>query len=417
MSDNNNAKRERLRRWRLVLGGGKADGIATTGEEQTGEEQTGEEQTGGEDSADTAGGQGQHLNLGSGDIAMDQALAALYDNEQPRKGSLQQSAPNVARWLGDIRKYFPSAVVRVMQQDALERLNLHQMLLEPEMLEAVEADVHLVANLMSLNSVIPETTKETARLVVGKVVDDLMRKLQNPMQQAINGSLNRAQRNNRPRYSEIDWNRTIRANLKHYQLDYKTIIPERRIGYGRKRTALKEIILCVDQSGSMATSVVYSSIFAAVLASIPAVKTQMVVFDTAVVDLSELLTDPVNVLFGTQLGGGTDINQALTYCQSNIRQPQETILVLISDLYEGGNNSDMLKRAASLVAAGVQVIALLALNDEGAPAFDRQNAAAFSNFGIPTFACTPDRFPDLMAAAIARSDIRQWAASQDIVAI
>ncbi|MGB3573299.1 MAG: VWA domain-containing protein [Phormidesmis sp.] len=417
MSDNNNAKRERLRRWRLVLGGGKADGIATTGAGQTGEEQTGEEQTGGEDSADTAGGQGQHLNLGSGDIAMDQALAALYDNEQPRKGSLQQSAPNVARWLGDIRKYFPSAVVRVMQQDALERLNLHQMLLEPEMLEAVEADVHLVANLMSLNSVIPETTKETARLVVGKVVDDLMRKLQNPMQQAINGSLNRAQRNNRPRYSEIDWNRTIRANLKHYQLDYKTIIPERRIGYGRKRTALKEIILCVDQSGSMATSVVYSSIFAAVLASIPAVKTQMVVFDTAVVDLSELLTDPVNVLFGTQLGGGTDINQALTYCQSNIRQPQETILVLISDLYEGGNNSDMLKRAASLVAAGAQVIALLALNDEGAPAFDRQNAAAFSNFGIPTFACTPDRFPDLMAAAIARSDIRQWAASQDIVAI
>ncbi|MGC1218466.1 MAG: VWA domain-containing protein [Phormidesmis sp.] len=417
MSDNNNAKREQLRRWRLVLGGGKADGIATTGAGQTGEEQTGEEQTGGEDSADTAGGQGQHLNLGSGDIAMDQALAALYDNEQPRKGSLQQSAPNVARWLGDIRKYFPSAVVRVMQQDALERLNLHQMLLEPEMLEAVEADVHLVANLMSLNSVIPETTKETARLVVGKVVDDLMRKLQNPMQQAINGSLNRAQRNNRPRYSEIDWNRTIRANLKHYQLDYKTIIPERRIGYGRKRTALKEIILCVDQSGSMATSVVYSSIFAAVLASIPAVKTQMVVFDTAVVDLSELLTDPVNVLFGTQLGGGTDINQALTYCQSNIRQPQETILVLISDLYEGGNNSDMLKRAASLVAAGVQVIALLALNDEGAPAFDRQNAAAFSNFGIPTFACTPDRFPDLMAAAIARSDIRQWAASQDIVAI
>ncbi|MGC1524440.1 MAG: VWA domain-containing protein [Phormidesmis sp.] len=412
MSDNNNAKREQLRRWRLVLGGGEADGIATTGAGQTGEEQTG-----GEDSADTAGGQGQHLNLGSGDIAMDQALAALYDNEQPRKGSLQQSAPNVARWLGDIRKYFPSAVVRVMQQDALERLNLHQMLLEPEMLEAVEADVHLVANLMSLNSVIPETTKETARLVVGKVVDDLMRKLQNPMQQAINGSLNRAQRNNRPRYSEIDWNRTIRANLKHYQLDYKTIIPERRIGYGRKRTALKEIILCVDQSGSMATSVVYSSIFAAVLASIPAVKTQMVVFDTAVVDLSELLTDPVNVLFGTQLGGGTDINQALTYCQSNIRQPQETILVLISDLYEGGNNSDMLKRAASLVAAGVQVIALLALNDEGAPAFDRQNAAAFSNFGIPTFACTPDRFPDLMAAAIARSDIRQWAASQDIVAI
>ncbi|MGD1895491.1 MAG: VWA domain-containing protein [Phormidesmis sp.] len=404
-SNYESADMERLRRWRLVLGGGEADGIIAEAEGQEG--MAGE--------ADTAGGQGKHLNLGSGDREMDQALAALYGDGKKRRGGLQKSAPNVARWLGDIRKYFPSSVVRVMQQDALERLNLHQMLLEPEMLEAVEADVHLVANLMSLNGVIPETTKETARLVVRKVVDELMRKLQSPMQQAVIGSLNRSQRNNRPRHSEIDWNRTIRANLKHYQPDYRTIIPERRIGYGRKRAALKDIILCVDQSGSMATSVVYSSIFAAVLASIPAVKTQLVVFDTAVVDLTEKLEDPVNVLFGTQLGGGTDINRAIAYCQGNVRQPQETILILISDLYEGGNNQSLLKRIASLVASGVQVIALLALNDEGAPFFDHANAAAFAALGVPAFACTPDQFPDLMAAAISRTDIRQWAATQDIV--
>ncbi|MEL6493244.1 MAG: VWA domain-containing protein, partial [Cyanobacteria bacterium J06621_3] len=281
---------ERLRRWRLVLGGGEADGIEGNCTQNEGIE----------GSADQPGGQGQALNLGTGDRAMDQALSALYDGGKKRRGGLQKSAPNVARWLGDIRKYFPSSVVRVMQQDALERLNLHQMLLEPEMLEAVEADVHLVANLMALNGVIPETTKETARIVVGNVVDELMRKLQSPMQQAVTGSLNRAARNNRPRHNEIDWNRTIRANLKHYQPAYKTIIPERRIGYSRKRSALKDIILCVDQSGSMATSVVYSSIFAAVLASIPAVKTQLVVFDTAVVDLTEMLEDPVDVLFGTQ---------------------------------------------------------------------------------------------------------------------
>ncbi len=302
-----------------------------------------------------------------------------------------------------------------MQQDALKRLNLHQMLLEPEMLEAVEADVHLVANLMSLNGVIPETTKETARLVVHKVVDELMHKLQNPMQQAVKGSLNRSQRNNRPRHNEIDWNRTIRANLRHYQPEYRTIIPERRIGFGRKRAALKDIILCVDQSGSMATSVVYSSIFAAVLASIPAVRTQLVVFDTAVVDLTEKLQDPVDVLFGTQLGGGTDINRALSYCQGVIRQPQDTILVIISDLYEGGNNQAMLKRVASLVSSGVQVIALLALSDDGAPYFDHNNAASFTSLGVPSFACTPDQFPDLMAAAISRTDISQWAAKQGIV--
>lgn len=402
----NSPDMERLRRWRLVLGGGKADGI--TGESGG--------QEGAEGGTEHVGGQGQQLNLGSGDREMDQALAALYgDAGKKRKGGLQKSAPNVARWLGDIRKYFPSSVVRVMQQDALERLNLHQMLLEPEMLEAVEADVHLVANLMSLNGVIPETTKETARLVVRKVVDELIRKLQSPMQSAIAGSLNRAQRNNRPRHNEIDWNRTIRANLKHYQPDYNTIIPERRIGYGRKRSSLKDIILCVDQSGSMATSVVYSSIFAAVMASIPAVKTQLIVFDTAVVDLTETLEDPVDVLFGTQLGGGTDINRAIAYCQNNIRRPEETILVLISDLYEGGNNQALLKRIASLVASGVQVVALLALNDEGAPFFDHQNAAAFAALGVPAFACTPDQFPDLMATAIGRASIAQWAAKQDIV--
>jgi len=390
---------ERLRRWRLILGS-EADSGTGSGEACDG------------------------FSLGAGDREMDKALAALYGgssggekgkNSSKRSGGLGSSAPNVARWLGDIRRYFPSSVVRVMQQDALERLNLHQMLLEPEMLEAVEADVHLIANLMSLNGVIPETTKETARLVVRKVVDELMRKLQNPMQQAVKGSLNRSQRNNRPCHNEIDWHRTIRANLRHYQLEYQTIIPERRIGYGRKRAALKDIILCVDQSGSMATSVVYSSIFAAVLASIPAVRTQLVVFDTAVVDLTPKLQDPVEVLFGTQLGGGTDINRALTYCQGVIRQPQDTILVIISDLYEGGNNQAMLKRVASLVSAGVQVITLLALSDDGAPYFDHSNAAAFASMGIPSFACTPDQFPDLMAAAISRTDIGQWAAKEGIV--
>ena len=391
MSLTNDGNTERLRRWRLILGGGEADGICSEG------------------------GEAVSNLLGAAGLSMDQALAALYDGNQERRGGLEKSAPNVARWLGDIREYFPSAVVRVMQQDALERLNLHQMLLEPEMLAAVEADVHLVANLMSLNRVIPGRTKETARLVVRKVVDELLRRLQSPMQQAVVGSLNRSQRNHRPRHHEIDWHRTIRANLRHYQPDYQTIIPERLIGYGRKRSALKDIILCVDQSGSMAASVVYASIFAAVLASIPAVSTRLVMFDTAVVDLTELLQDPVDELFGPQLGGGTDIHRALAYCQAQVRQPQETILILISDLYEGGNRDAMLKRVGALIASGVQMVTLLALNDDGAPSFDHHNAAVFAGLGSPAFACTPDQFPSLMAAAINRSDIGLWAAQQDIV--
>ncbi|MEB3357909.1 MAG: VWA domain-containing protein [Synechococcales bacterium] len=388
----NSPAQERLRRWRLILGGGAADGIGIPG-----------------------GGDGQGddgLCLGAADQAIDAALSALYDGD--RQGGLGASSPKVARWLGDIRTYFPTSVVKVMQQDALERLHLRQMLLEPELLAAVEPDVHLVSNLLSLSDVMPGRTKETARIVVRQVVEELVRKLENPTRQAVLGSLNRAARNRRPRHYEIDWPRTIRANLKHYQPDYRTIIPETRIGFGRKRAALRDIILCVDQSGSMATSVVYAGIFSAVLASLPAVQTRLVVFDTAVVDLTDLLEDPVEVLFGTQLGGGTDINQALAYCQGLVRQPQDTILVLISDLYEGGNQDEMRKRVSTLVAAGIQVITLLALNDEGAPCYDHANTQFMASLGIPAFACTPDRFPDLMAAAINRQDLNQWAAAQEI---
>jgi Mg-chelatase subunit ChlD len=384
---------ERLRRWRLILGGHEAEG---TGRGLTG-----------------------------ADVSIDKALDALYGqgggageggSTKERRGGLGASAPNVARWLGDIRTFFPSSVVRVMQKDALERLDLRRMLLEPEMLEAVEPDVRLVADLISLGRVMPNKTKETARIVVRKVVDELERRLAEPLRQAVMGSLNRSIRNRRPRHNEIDWHRTIRANLKHYQPEYRTIVPETRIGHGRKRSALREIVLCVDQSGSMATSVVYAGIFGAVLASLPAVKTSVVVFDTAVVDLTENLADPVDVLFGTQLGGGTDINLALAYCQGIITRPTETILVLISDLYEGGNREDMLKRAAVLSNSGVQMVALLALSDDGSPAYDHQVAAAFAELGAPAFACTPDLFPELMAAAIGRQDLAQWAAARDIAA-
>ena len=151
------------------------------------------------------------------------------------------------------------------------------------------------------------------------------------------------------------------------------------------------------------------------MASIPSIKTKMVVFDTAVVDLTEELTDPVELLFGVQLGGGTDINLALTYCQQIITRPLDTILVLVTDLFEGGDRSGMLKRATELSASGVQLIVLLALNDDGAPGYDHSNAQFFSNLGIPVFACSPDKFPDMMAAAISKQDISQWAAKEDLV--
>jgi Mg-chelatase subunit ChlD len=391
-------EKERLRRWRLVLGKEAASGM-------------------GSGTSRKANGEGSEgtIDLEGADRRMDSVLEALYESE--RSAGLGSSSPNVARWLGDIRTYFPSSAVRVMQQDALQRLNLTQMLMEPEMLETVDADVHLVATLLSLSKVIPEKTKDTARQVVRKVVNELERKLAQPLIQAVRGSLNRATRSSRPRYNEINWDLTIRANLKNYLPEQKTIIAEKLIGHGHKRSSLRDIVLCVDQSGSMAASLVYSGIFGAVLASIRAVSTRMVVFDTAVVDLTDDLQDPVDLLFGTQLGGGTDINRALTYCQQVITRPTQTIMVLITDLYEGGNQQEMLRRAAELVASGVQVICLLALSDKGTPSFDRHNAAILASFGVPSFACTPDLFPDMMAAAIQKQDLGIWAAKNDIVTV
>lgn len=388
-------EKERLRRWRLVLGRESQCQGSGGGAGQPGE------------------GEGIDIELLGGDAGMDGVLEALYDSE--RSAGLGGSSPKVARWLGDIRTYFPTSAVKVMQQDALDRLNLTQMLFEPELLESVEADVHLVANLLSLSKVIPSKTKDTARQVVRKVVEELERKLANPLIQAVRGSLNRATRTSRPRQNEIDWDRTIRANLKNYLPERRTIIAEKLIGYGHKRSSLRDIVLCVDQSGSMAASVVYSGIFGAVLASIRAISTRMVVFDTAVVDLTDDLQDPVDLLFGTQLGGGTDINRALAYCQQVITRPNQTILVLITDLYEGGNNAEMLQRAHELVSSGVQVICLLALSDRGTPSFDQRNAAKLAAMGVPSFACTPDLFPDLMAAAIQKRDLTLWAAQNDIV--
>ena len=370
-----------IRKWRLILGSEQNDGTG--------------------------------FSLQGHDLQMDKTLEALYDSN--RSGGLGASSPNVSRWLGDIRTFFPSSVVQVMQQDALKRLNLTQMLFEKEMLENVEADVHLVATLMTLSRVIPDKTKDTARQVVKKVVDELLRKLAQPMQQAVAGSLNRSIRNRRPRHNEINWHATILKNLKHYQPEYKTIVPETKIGYGKKRSSLKDVVLCLDQSGSMGTSVVYSGIFGSVMASIPAIKTKMVVFDTAVADLTEELSDPVDLLFGVQLGGGTDIHAALKYCQQIITKPLDTVLVLITDLYEGGDEAGMRKKAVELVSAGVQVIVLLALNDEGAPSFDHANATFLSTLGIPVFACTPDKFPDLMAAALSKQDLGMWAAKEDVV--
>ena len=343
---------------------------------------------------------------------MDGALEALYETD--RKGSLGPSAPNINRWLGDIRTYFPSSVVQLMQKDALERLEINQLLLEPELLASLEVDIHLAATLVSLNQVMPEKTKATARQVIQQLVQRLQQKLSLPLRNAISGSLKRGHRNFHPRQNEIDWNQTIYANLKHYQPNLKTIIPEKWIGYHKKQHQLKKTILLVDQSASMASSVVYACVLGAIMASVPTIKTHLIVFDTTVVDLTDQMEDPIDLLFASQLGGGTDIGNALQYASTIMERPHETIVILISDLYEGGREKVLLETTRDLVRSGVQLISLLALSDEGMPAYDHEIAQKIAKFGVPAFACTPDQFPDLMAAAIQKSDLRNWASKKGI---
>jgi hypothetical protein len=371
---------ERLRRWRLVLGGGEADGT--------------------------------DVELRGDDARIDAALGAVYDvsgagqrrvsgRGSGRSGGLGRSAPRVARWLGDIRRYFPREVVQVMQRDAIERLDLRQLLLEPELLATIEPDLHLVTLLVELNHLLPDETRATARAVVANVLADLERKLSDRTRTAVDGALARANRTRRPRPGDIDWMRTVHANLRHYQPEYGTVIPERIVGYGRRRQSLaKDVIVAVDQSGSMADSVVYASLFGSVLAQLPSLRTRLVVFDTAVTDLTPVLHDPVDVLFGVQLGGGTDIAQAVGYCRQLVSRPADTVLILISDLFEGGNPELLRARVLELTRAGVTVLCLLALSDEGAPVHDRVMAAELTDLGAVVMACTPDQFPDVLARAL-----------------
>lgn len=383
---------ERLRRWRLVLGGG--------------------------DSVPGA-------ELSADDRRIDAALGALYDQTTPGTGShrhgsrssgLGRSAPSVARWLGDLRRYFPTSVVQVLQRDALERWGLHHLLLEPELLGALEPDVHLVSMIVELNRVLPEQSRSTARRVVRRVVDELERKLAERTRAAVRGAIARSVRTRRPLPADIDWDRTIRANLAHWVPEHRTVVPARLIGSTRRQRSLaREIVIAIDQSGSMADSVVYAALYGSVLAALPAVRTTVLAFDTVVVDLTGLAADPVDVLFGVQLGGGTDIGGALAACQRVITRPRDTVVVLVSDLFDGGSRQVRLARAAELVRSGVTVVVLLALSDEGAPAYDHAAAAEFAELGIAAFACTPERFPELLTAAIDHRDLGRWAGEHGFV--
>ncbi|MFM9330567.1 VWA domain-containing protein [Paenibacillus mesotrionivorans] len=386
-------------RWRLILG--------SAGEERL---------------AEYAGGA---VSLTEEERIMDQALAAIYDDTtgestgtgsgtggSSRRGAGSgRSAPVLAKWLGDVRSLFAEDTVSIIQNDAMERKGWKQLLFEPELLATVKPDIQMVGTLMTLKGKIPEKTKDTARLLVKAVVDDLVRRMENDIRRAVTGALNRRQHTPLPSLSGIDWKRTIRRNLKHYDPERGILVPEKFYYFDRARKSKEwTVILDIDQSGSMADSVIWASVVGSIFASIPALSTRVVVFDTEVVDLTEACAnDPVDMLFGIQLGGGTDIHKSVRYCEQFVEEPKKTLFILISDLIEGGSQAGLIRRMREMRESGVRTLCLLALSDSGKPYYDENVARQFARDGTPSFACTPAMLPTLVEGALKGADLGELA--------
>jgi Mg-chelatase subunit ChlD len=332
---------------------------------------------------------------------IDRALDFLYGSTEERGAGLGTSAPYVPTWLGDIRRYFPRDVVAFMEKEAIERRGLRQLLLEPETLATLEKDIALAATIVTFKSLMPEETRRTARQVVAEIVADLRQRLELQIRQAVLGALQRNRHAPLKVARNFDVRRTVREGLRHYEPSLGKIVPERVYFYANQRRFHEwRIVVLVDQSGSMGESVVYSAVFAAVFASLPALDTRLVLFDTSVADVSDQLTDPVELLFGVQLGGGTDIARAVAYATDLVEQPERTILILITDLFEGGDRAALLRGLAALRESRVTILCVLALNDGGVASFNQELARDVAALGIPTFAATPNRLVEAVERAV-----------------
>jgi hypothetical protein len=383
-----------LKRWRLILGQDADNKLSSYGQAKSGG------------------------ILNADELVMDAALAAIYDGTkgdsgggQKRSAGLGASSPNLAKWLGDVRNFFPEDIVSVIQSDAIERKGLNQLLFEPETLKNIKPDISMVGTLMSLKGHIPAKSKESARLLVKAVVDEIMKRMEQDLRRAVSGALNKKAHSPIPNLPGTDWKRTITRNLKNYDKKKNRIIPEKFYFFERTRKSKEwTVILDIDQSGSMADSIVYSSVMGSIFASMPSLDTKIVAFDTEVVDLTEVCkNDPVDMLFGVQLGGGTDINKSVHYCSQFITEPKKTLFILISDLYEGGVEAGLLRKLEEMHESGVKAIVLLALSDSGTPQYDEVLGRKIAALGIPSFACTPSKLPELVEGALKGFDLMSLA--------
>lgn len=349
----------------------------------------------------------------NGERRADRAMDYLYAREMEKRGlrrdkgkgsggSLDPSQLTPLGWLGELRDLFPQSVYETVQKHAIETLGMQELLSDPKVLDALEPNKDLLKSLIAFKGMADPAMREKIREVTRKIVEDIVRRLRPRVEAALAGRPNRFSRSHIKSMKNFDWRATIRDNLKNWDAERGVIVADRLRFYGRSRRRLPwTIILCVDQSGSMLSSTIYAAVMASILTALPAVEVKLIVFDTAIVDLSSEAHDPVEVLMSVQLGGGTDIAGAMEYCEQLIVQPTRTVFVLVSDFEEGGSVSRMLAAAQRMASARVTTLGLGALSDDAAPVYDRAMAQRLADRGMQIAALTPDRFAEWIGGVIA----------------
>lgn len=336
---------------------------------------------------------------------MDRALEFLYGREYEgrgmrgdgqgndshgRGGSLDPSQLNVPSWLNEVRKLFPSETCLTLEKHALENYGLTDLVKDPKFLEQAKPDMDLLKMVLSFKGHMKGEVLEQARRIIREVVEELRKRLEREFQQVISGRANPFKSSPLKVQQNFDWRGTLRMNLKNYDRERKQIVLEHLRFFSRtKRRIPWRLVLCVDQSGSMADSVIHSAVTGAILARLPSVNVKLVLFDTSVIDLSEHAEDPLEVLMGVQLGGGTYIGQALRYCETLIEDGPRTALVLISDFEEGGPPNEMLAAVRRMSESGVTLLGLAALDQQVNPYYDKVMATRLQQHGMEIAALTP----------------------------
>lgn len=340
---------------------------------------------------------------------MDRALEYLYGREyQGRKlraeaqaGSLDPSQITLVTWLNEVRELFPQDTVETIEKHALDRYGLTELVTDPKTLEKLEPNQQLLRTLLTLRNHLNGEVLVMARRIIRQVVEEIRRKLESEVRQTLSGRLNRFRHSPMAVAQNFDVKDTVRRNLRHFDRERGKLVVEQLRFFERNARRLPwDIILCIDQSGSMADSVIHSAVMAGILAGLPAFRVKLVVFDTSVVDLSEHADDPVEMLMRVQLGGGTDIGQAVRYCTQLVENPHRTVFVLVTDFCEGASPDQLIRAVRALAEARVKLLGLASLDDQAHPVHDRHMAERLAACGMEIAALTPQRLAHWLVKVI-----------------